>query len=207
MSENYLKQLLSENEKPLMITRQHWLFLLGQISPELGSIILIFILVSAALIAGINPLVALGYILLVLPIVSLIRDWLIWINRQFVVTNRRVIHMAGVISKHVTDSSLEKVNDVKMVQSAMGRMFDFGDIEILTASELGVNRFTHIAKPIQLKTAMLNAKARLDGDGGESQAVLDVPTLIARLGKLREQGVLTEDEFNTKKAELLAKIK
>jgi uncharacterized membrane protein YdbT with pleckstrin-like domain len=208
MSDNYLKQLLSENEKPLMITRQHWLFLLGQISPELGSIILIFILVSAALIAGIGtPLIALGYILLVLPIVSLIRDWLIWFNRQFVVTNRRVIHMAGVISKHVTDSSLEKVNDVKMVQSAMGRMFDFGDIEILTASELGVNRFTHIAKPIHLKTAMLNAKARLEGDGGESQAVLDVPTLIARLGKLHEQGVLTGDEFNTKKAELLAKIK
>lgn len=206
MSDNYLKQLLSEKEKPLMITRQHWLFLLGQISPELGTIILIFVLVSAALIAGIGtPLIALGYILLVLPIVSLIRDWLIWLNRKFVVTNRRVIHMAGVISKHVTDSSLEKVNDVKMVQSALGRMFDFGDIEILTASELGVNRFTHIAKPIQLKTAMLNAKARLEG-GGESHEVLDVPTLIARLGKLQEQGVLTEAEFNTKKAELLAKL-
>ena len=111
--------------------------------------------------------------------------------------------MSGVISKNVTDSSLEKVNDVKMMQSGLGRMFNYGDIEILTASELGVNRFTHIAKPIELKTAMLNAKAKLDkgGDGGQ-----DVPAMIAKLGKLHEQEVLTDEEFESKKAELLAKI-
>jgi uncharacterized membrane protein YdbT with pleckstrin-like domain len=206
MVDNYLEQLLSDKEEPVMITRQHVLFLLIQISPELGSIFLIMILVSAALIGGINPLVAFGYVLLVLPIISLIRDLLIWLNQKFVVTNRRVIHMSGVISKNITDSSLEKVNDVKMVQSALGRIFDYGDIEILTASELGVNRFTHIAKPIQLKTAMLNAKARLDKGLEDSESVMDVPTLIARLDKLHKQGILTEEEFNSKKAELLEEI-
>ncbi len=80
-----------------------------------------------------------------------------------------------------------------------------GDIEILTASEYGVNRFTHIAKPIDLKTAMLNAKAKMDKDGISSDA-MDIPALIAELGALREQGVLTDTEFSEKKAELLAKI-
>jgi len=206
MVDNYLTQLLSDREEPIMVTRQHWLFLLVQVSPELGSIGLIIILVSVALIAGINPLVAFGYILVVLPIISLGRDLLIWLNRKFVVTNRRVIHMSGVISKNVTDSSLEKVNDVKMVQSALGRMFNYGDIEILTASELGVNRFTHISKPIKLKTAMLNAKARLDNGVEDDQSVMDIPTLIARLSKLNEQGIITKEEFKTKKAELLEKI-
>jgi hypothetical protein len=84
-------------------------------------------------------------------------------------------------------------------------MFGYGDVEILTASEYGINRFTRIANPIELKTAMLNAKANMDQDNGGAEA-MNVPKLIADLGRLRDQGVLTETEFNTKKAELLAKL-
>jgi uncharacterized membrane protein YdbT with pleckstrin-like domain len=206
MSDNYLDQLLSEDEKILLVTRQHWLFLLGQITPELILILLILATFSAtwALLpnAGFSTI---GYLFVILPLISLIRDLLIWSNNKHVVTSRRVIHMYGVWSKNVTDSSLEKVNDVKMEQTAMGRVFNFGNIEILTASEFGVNRFSHIAKPIALKTAMLNAKAKIDKDDGAAPA-LDIPRLITELKKLHEQGVLTDAEFSQKKAELLAKI-
>ena len=34
----------------------------------------------------------------------------------------------------------------------------------------------------------------------------DIPALIAQLGKLHEQGVLTDAEFASKKAELLTKL-
>lgn len=209
MNDKYLAQLLSDKEKILFVTRRHWLFLLGQITPELLLILLILIAVTTAWamlpIAGFS---ALGYLLLILPLISLARDVLIWQSHKHVVTNRRVIHMTGLIGKNVTDSSLEKVNDVKMEQSALGRMFDYGDVEILTASEYGINRFSRIAKPIQLKTAMLNAKANLDLDdnGRRRGAATDIPTLITELGKLHAQGVLTDAEFSEKKAELLAKI-
>jgi hypothetical protein len=204
MSDKYLDQLLAEKEKIILVTRQHWLFLLGQIAPELALIFLVIVATSAAWITW-TAVAALGYLLLILPLISLGRDVLIWRSNKHVVTTRRVIHMSGVWSKNVTDSSLEKVNDVKMEQSALGRLFTYGDIEILTASEFGVNRFTHIADPIELKTAMLNAKADLDKDDG-SAGVMDVPKLIAELGKLNEQGLLTETEFKAKKAELLAKL-
>jgi hypothetical protein len=52
---------------------------------------------------------------------------------------------------------------------------------------------------------MLNAKANLDKEESGARA-MDIPALIAELGKLREQGVLSEAEFSQKKAELLAKI-
>jgi len=207
MSDKYLAQLLSNDEKIIMVTRRHWLFLLSQIAPELALILLVLVAVSAAWITW-AAAAALGYLLLILPLVSLGRDFLIWQTHKHVVTTRRVIHMAGVWGKNVTDSSLEKVNDVKMEQSALGRIFDYGDIEILTASELGINRFSRIANPIGLKTAMLNAKAALDSDsdGRHSRVTEDIPTLIARLGRLHEQGVLSEAEFNEKKTELLAKL-
>src|SRR5207248_3188485 len=100
----------------------------------------------------------LAYLLLLLPVLSLLRDVLRWANRKYIVTNWRVIQIAGVFNKDVTDSSLEKVNDVKLEQSLLGRLLDYGDIEILTASELGVNQFRRVGQPIRLKTAMLNAK-------------------------------------------------
>ena len=143
-----------------------------------------------------------------LPFGSMLRDYLIWDNRKYIVTSRRVIQLSGVFNKNVTDSSLEKVNDVKMEQTFLGRLLDFGDVEILTASEQGINLFKHIGKPIRFKTDMLNAKARLELEhaGGARPAELDVPALIARLDDLRKHGVLGEEEFQKKKAELLAKL-
>jgi uncharacterized membrane protein YdbT with pleckstrin-like domain len=89
---------------------------------------------------------------------------LIWSNREYVVTNRRVIQVSGTFNKRVTDSSLEKVNDVKMVQSFFGRLFNFGDLEILTASEAGIDKLSWLADPIHFKTTMLDAKERMPRD-------------------------------------------
>jgi hypothetical protein len=163
MADRYLINLLGENEHILFITRQHWLVLFGEILSEI---------VIAAVLGGLvtliwmfllpDPRVPFGYLLLFLPAVSLMRDLLIWKNRQYVVTNWRVIQIAGVFNKEVSDSSLEKVNDVKLEQSFLGRLLGYGSIEILTASELGVSKFTKIGGPIRLKTAMLNAKENLN---------------------------------------------
>jgi uncharacterized membrane protein YdbT with pleckstrin-like domain len=208
MADTYLNNLLGENETILFVTRQHWLVLLGEILVE--ALLTAAIIVLVTMLFGLlpNPLVLLGFLLLILPLASMWRDYLIWGNRKFVVTTRRVIQISGVFSKNVTDSSLEKVNDVKMEQSFLGRLLDYGDIEILTASELGANLFRRIGRPIRFKTAMLNAKAKLETEqasGGRRQE-LDVPTLIAQLDGLRKQGVLTEEEFQKKKAELLTKF-
>lgn len=208
MADTYLNNLLGENETILFVTRQHWLVLLGEILVE--ALLTAAIIVLVTMLFGLlpNPLVLFGFLLLILPLGSMWRDYLIWGNRKFVVTTRRVIQVSGVFSKNVTDSSLEKVNDVKMEQSFLGRLLDYGDIEILTASELGANLFRRIGRPIRFKTAMLNAKERLEtgqASGGKRQE-LDVPALIAQLDGLRKQGVLTEEEFQKKKAELLTKF-
>jgi hypothetical protein len=114
-----------------------------------------------------------------------------------------------VFNKNVTDSSLDKVNDVKLSQSFLGRMLGYGNIEILTASELGVNMFMHIGNPIQYKAAMINAKEKLERAPAEVSPARPAPNmadLLTQLDTLRQHGVLTEEEFQAKKADLLKKM-
>ena len=208
MAETYLESLLGDNEKIILVSRQHWFILISSIFLELLTILAISIIITLTLIfiPTASPLLALGYLLLFIPLAFMAHDIMVWTNRQYIVTNRRVMQVAGVFNKSVTDSSLEKVNDVKMEQSAMGRVFEYGDIEILTASELGANLFKRIGEPVIFKTVMLNAKERLDFGEGDEDRPADIPTLIEKLDQLRQQGILTDAEFQEKKESLLAKL-
>lgn len=209
MADNYIQELLGENERILLVTRQHGFVILSNILLEILLIVLIIVGVTAAqmFFPGV-PLVPFGYILVLVPVIGMIRDILVWSNRKYIVTNRRVIQVTGVLSKEVLDTSLEKVTDVKMTQSFFGRLSNYGDIEILTASELGVNLFKSISDPVGFKTAMLNAKEGMGFDemGVQSQPAEDIPAMIAKLDQLRRQGTISSEEFQRKKSELLSKM-
>jgi hypothetical protein len=207
MAKNYTQSMLGENERILLITRQHWFVLLSAILAEIV-VTLIVIAAISALTVIFNLLAAFGFLLVLIPLAIMLRDILVWYNCEYIVTNRRVIQIFGVFNKSVVDSSLEKVNDVKMSQSFFGRLFDYGDVEILTGSELGANLFKRIGDPVKFKTAMLNAKEKLGFEGGGSQAqpAESIPAMIAELDELRRKGIVTEAEFQAKKAQLLAKM-
>lgn len=206
MKNKYINTLLGDNEKMLLVTRQHWFVLFGNILLEVFFIIILLVAVTIALV--LSPFVAVGYVVLLIPLGTMLRDILIWYNRQYIVSNRRVMQVNGIINKNVIDSSLEKVNDVKMSQSFFGRIFNYGTVEILTASELGVNLFNKIEDPVHFKTAMLNAKEKLGyhENGQMPKASQDIPGMIARLDELRKQGIVTEEEFQQKKTTLLTKL-
>jgi hypothetical protein len=63
-----------------------------------------------------------------------------------------------VLNRSSTDSSLEKINDAVLTQSLFGRMFGFGDLTVLTASDSAIDRMKMIRNPIAFKKAMLDAK-------------------------------------------------
>ena len=83
-------------------------------------------------------------------------------NQEYVLTDRRVIGVEGVLNRRATDSSLEKINDAVLSQSVFGRMLDFGDLTVQTASEGGIEPMTMIRGPIAFKRAMFDAKHAYD---------------------------------------------
>jgi hypothetical protein len=212
MTGNYINSLLADNEEILLSTRRFWFVLLKEILLDL-ILFIVCIAGSTLLLPLVGPFAAIGYILAVIPLVDLVRQTLYWLNQQYLITNRRVIQVSGIINKSVTDSSLEKVNDVKLTQTFWGRIFGYGDVEILTASELGTNLFKFLGDPMAFKKVMMDAKNRLSGDGESngmrfSNVVKErtIPDLIAELDELRIKGIITPEEFQAKKKDLLSRM-
>lgn len=213
----YLDSLMGRNERVMFLSRQHWIQLVPVALVDL--LVLAGLLIVGALLqagtAGIS--LAAGALLGLVPLGHLARRLAWWWNEQYAVTNRRVVQVEGILDKHVIDSSLEKVNDVVLKQSALGRLLGFGSIEILTGSEIGVNYLHRIRHPIRFKTEMLNQKEgmrEIDAFETRAKRVLssapptagDIPELLAELDELRQRGVISQAEFDKKKQDLLDRL-
>jgi len=163
---SYADGLLSTGERIELRERQHWFILVWAgrwaIFAIIGALILGFLtfgLESDGISGTIRTLASLVFVvLLVGGIASVAWEALQYRHQEYVISNRRVMQVGGVINKHSTDSSLEKINDAALSQSIFGRMFGFGDLDVLTASESGIERFRMIQDPIAFKRAMLDAK-------------------------------------------------
>jgi uncharacterized membrane protein YdbT with pleckstrin-like domain len=211
---NYLHNLLGEGEEVVFTTRQHWFIPLAHIMTEL--IVLVILSIATVVVPAVFPTIPQGTVYMVMAVLGLIvilsafGDIMRWHNEQFVITDRRVLQLQGVFSKNVLDSSLEKITDVELQQSMLGRIFNFGDVDILTASEEGVNRMQAIRRPIDFKRAMMDARARYDGYLGRAPVAYDPPrdvrAVLEQLAALRDRGILSPAEFEAKKRDLLSRI-
>ena len=213
----YLEGLMGRKEEIVFKSRQHWLVIVPKL--VLWTVVLLLVVLITVFLA-LTPLHGRALVLLLVlafPLWRIMVNFLNWWNEQYVITNRRVIQLEGIINKHSIDSSLEKVNDVVLQQSAIGRVLNYGDVQILTASELGVNLFRRMARPVRFKTEMLNQKeamSQLDIFEDKAARVLDeeaptagdIPELIAELDELRKRRIITDEEFQEKKRALLARL-
>jgi uncharacterized membrane protein YdbT with pleckstrin-like domain len=209
---SYVEKILTTNEKILARTRQHFFILFGRIFKE----ILILAVLIVGYIAVSNYLqpdqifffrIAFA-VVAVIVLITMLVDFLRWSNEEYLVTTRRVIHSHGVMSKKVLDSSLSKINDVVLEQSWLGRLMNYGTIRILTASDEVINALPTIYGPIAFKHAMLEAKAQFEPLGGVVTAapVVSPTQLLEELAKLKERGMITEEEFQEKRKEILKRI-
>jgi hypothetical protein len=163
----YIDSMLAAGERVLRREHQHWFVLVADARYGILAIaaaILLLILRAAARTSGDFDRV-IGFVVLALVLGGLAYiGWQIlrWMNEEFVVSTRRVLQFEGVLNKRVLDSSLEKINDAVLTQSLFGRIFGFGDLDILTASETGISRLRMLKDADNFKRAMLEAKHELE---------------------------------------------
>ncbi len=206
------RHLLTDDEDLVLDLRPHWWFL----APA-GALLSVAVLLGlASLISdwpswlkfpvGILVLGSLGWFVL---------RYLTWTTTNFVVTNERVISRTGVVSKQGIEIPLDRINTVFFNQTLFERMIGAGDIGIESAGEGGRQTFTDIRKPNLVQNeiyrqveSLENRKLQRMGQAasGNTPATDSIPEQIEKLDQLRRQGVVTDEEFERKKRELLDRM-
>ena len=133
-----------------------------------------------------------------------------WMYTNFVLTSDRLITRSGVISKASKEIPLERINDVAFTQSILERMLGAGDLLLESAGERGQTRISNVRNPeeVQLRiykeTEENNNRMMIPGEATNREA--SIPEQIEALARLKQQGVLSETEFESKKQELLKRM-
>jgi len=77
-----------------------------------------------------------------------IADW--WYDR-FILTNKRVMVVSGIITRNVAMMPLQRVTDMKYVQSPLGRMLNYGTFELESAGQdQALRSIPHLPSPNEL---------------------------------------------------------
>jgi membrane protein YdbS with pleckstrin-like domain len=198
---SYVDGLLSHGERVMHREKQHWfVFVWGARYTILAVIVAVILLVfKNNLNQPFQDILNYAAIALFVGGVALL-VWVVlrYLNQEYILTNRRVIAVEGVLNKKVTDSSLEKINDAVLTQSIFGRVFGFGDLEVLTASEAGISLFRMLINPMGFKRAMLDAKHEYERDlagpgfaGSPPLRAEPMPPPIAPTGPVTDDTVST----------------
>jgi uncharacterized membrane protein YdbT with pleckstrin-like domain len=234
----YADKLLAQGERIALRGRQHFLATLieGRVAWAIFIAALVLLVLVAQLDPGTADLVrqlfswlALG--LLLVGLAWLGQIYLNWYMQDYLVTNRRVLKVEGVLKKRSADSSLEKINDAVLEQSVFGRMFGYGDLDILTANEQSVDRYRMLAQAQTFKRTMLEEKHKLEQDvfqipapplraaapapepapapaapAARQMSSDEITTALGDLADLRDRGAISPEEYEAKKQDLLGRL-
>ena len=67
-----------------------------------------------------------------------------------------------MVNKRASDASLAQVIDAVLTEPVMGRLLGFGDLEVRTASGMGVDRLRMVRDAKAVKKALIEAKHELE---------------------------------------------
>lgn len=131
----YIDDILQPGEKVLYSTNAHWIFywkailawivaaaLLVLSRVTLNDSAILFCLASAAVVA----------------LAALFWTMAAWFHRwttETDVTNLRVVHKEGFITRRTFEMSIDKVASVNVYQSIMGRILNYGNVTIESMGE------------------------------------------------------------------------
>jgi len=254
----YAESLLTPDERVLRRERQHPIALILDSWPAiiLWGITIVLIIarffipeeIAGRQLFGDDTLfgsigMAASLITLLLGIAVVAWRWWWWRTQEFLVTNRRLVLAWGVFNKSASDSSLEKINDAQLEISLVGRILDYGHLEVLTAAPIeGADMLNRLHHAKAFKKTMMTAKhdlqrvagdgenysmpptpapappaavpaakpGRIDVSGGDDPTRADTPdevtAVLGELAKLRDDGTISDEEYEAKKQELLGRL-
>jgi hypothetical protein len=149
-----------------------------------------------------------------------------WRTAQFAVTNLRVLRYEGLVRRRTSETLLTKISDTRLNVPFLGKALGYGDIRIMTGSgDAGADLFQTITDPVKFRNAAMTEMTRdrtpsvatpppaapSPAAQGPTAApapasASDLSATLTQLAELRDKGVITAEEFEAKKADILSRI-
>ena len=206
---SFPRKYLNEGEEIVLDQRPHWFYLVGPVI-ALAATLALAVAVSGRAHGDLQAVALVPTLLLVaLALVWVLVRYAKWTTTSFVITTDRLIHRHGVLSKSGREIPLERLNDVSFHQTLLQRMLGSGDLLIESAGERGQQMFSGFPHPErtqnQIHRQIELAQAR-DADRIAGRRELSPLEQLEKLEELRQRGVISQAEFDVKKAKLLDRL-
>ncbi|NUP49548.1 MAG: PH domain-containing protein [Catenulispora sp.] len=142
----YPKHLLAPGEQIDLAMRPHWKAL---ILPVLNLVVAVAAFGAAVGFSSGNAqkyaAIGVGALALIDIVIFTLRPWIIWLNKNYVVTNKRLIIREGFIHRHGRDMPLVKINDVSFQHNGLlDRILGCGTLVVESAGEHGQEQLQDI---------------------------------------------------------------
>jgi uncharacterized membrane protein YdbT with pleckstrin-like domain len=225
----YPTKLLNRNEEIALDLRPHWWYFGRQILTGIPLLIVVILVLN---IGSDDIRKWVGYLVVILVIawaVWLGLKYLSWARTYFVVTNQRVVYRTGVIARKGAEIPLDRITNINFTQRMFERIIGAGNLEVQSAGEQGTTTFDFVRHPDGVQqeiyrqmdarehqqsstdaNAVGDAVAKALGEQPRAAAsagsATSVPEQIEQLARLRDQGHITPEEYEAKKAELLGRM-
>jgi uncharacterized membrane protein YdbT with pleckstrin-like domain len=199
------KKYLNDGEEVILDLRPHWFLLFG---PAVGLVAALALAVWVSVRFGRNWALPLA-VVAVVALVLFLRRLAEWATTDFVLTTDRLIFRKGVVSRQGREIPLERLNDVSFQQSLFERIIGAGDLLVESGGERGQSQFGSFAHPQEIQNEIhraIEAAAARDADRMAGRRELSPLEQLEKLEELRQRGVITQAEFEVKKANLLDRL-
>jgi Short C-terminal domain/Bacterial PH domain len=225
--------LLATGERVLLVRQRHWLTFLEAgrwfvlaFGAGLAALLLDQVVPDDGAVGFLGTILSWGFwIFLAIGILGVGWYFLVWRVERYLVTTRRVIEAGGVINKYTSDTSLQMISDMIVGHPWLGRILGYGELDLLTGSEAGESKIRFLPDAGGFKKTLLDARHEYELDVGGGRALQDavadaqgasqapaalsaeeLDSSLSRLAEMRDRGLITPQEFEEKKRELLDRL-
>lgn len=199
-------KLLNEGEEVVLDLHPHWWFLAPPVAAVVAALVAT-VIVAVAVQQDVVTFVLVGVV--VLTVIWLLVRYTRWVTTSLVLTNDRLVHRSGLVAKSGREIPLDHINDISYRQHFFERLIGAGDVVIESAGQRGQEVFEDLPKPGRIQNEIYRqieaGKLRM-ADRMAGRRELSIPEQIEKLDELRRRGVLTQAEFDSKKALLLDRL-
>jgi Bacterial PH domain/GYF domain 2 len=146
---SYTAVTLQANERPLHHTTIHWMALMPSVFGAALALIFIGPIAMFASWKGFHV----AWLLFLIPVGILLAAAIGVKTSELVITDRRVLIKVGFIRRHTFEMFISKIESVAVYQGMMGRIFNYGTVEIRGTGGSSES-FSTIAAPLPFRDAI-----------------------------------------------------